>query len=218
MNQEQQLATVKQFTVNKLANDRTGHGMDHINRVVKNAARIAIGEGYDPFLPQVAAYLHDTVDEKIVDSVTAAQNEVKGFLQKIGMTTEHVNTVMETIDNISFAHTLEGHQIQLSKTAQIVRDADWLDAIGAIGITRAIYYGGAHGEVIYDPKIKPRKKMSKQEYRNLDDETIINHFDEKLLGLKDKLFTPIARAIAEYRQQVMLDFLHEFHQEWDAKA
>lgn len=120
MNQEQQLATVKQFTVNKLANDRTGHGMDHINRVVKNAARIAIGEGYDPFLPQVAAYLHDTVDEKIVDSVTAAQNEVKGFLQKIGMTTEHVNTVMETIDNISFAHTLEGHQIQLSKTAQIV--------------------------------------------------------------------------------------------------
>ena len=35
MNQEQQLAAVKQFTVNKLANDRTGHGMDHINRVVK---------------------------------------------------------------------------------------------------------------------------------------------------------------------------------------
>ena len=60
MNQEQQLAAVKQFTVNKLANDRTGHGMDHINRVVKNAARIAAGEDYDPFLPQVAAYLHDT--------------------------------------------------------------------------------------------------------------------------------------------------------------
>lgn len=218
MNQEQQLMAVKQFTVNKLANDRTGHGMDHINRVVKNAARIATGESYDPFLPQVAAYLHDTVDEKIVDSVTAAQNEVKEFLQGIGMATDQVNTVMETIENISFAHTLEGHQIQLSKTAQIVRDADWLDAIGAIGITRAIYYGGAHREVIYDPKIKPRKKMNKQEYRNLDDETIINHFDEKLLGLKDKLFTPTARVIAEHRQQVMLDFLHEFHQEWDAKA
>ena len=87
-----------------------------------------------------------------------------------------------------------------------------------LGQLESIYYGGAHGEVIYDPKIKPRKKMSKQEYRNLDDETIINHFDEKLLGLKDKLFTPTARAIAEYRQQVMLDFLHEFHQEWDAKA
>ncbi len=52
MNQEQQLAAVKQFTVNKLANDRTGHGMDHINRVVKNAARIAAGEITIPSSPK----------------------------------------------------------------------------------------------------------------------------------------------------------------------
>lgn len=218
MNQEQQLMAVKQFTTNKLANDRTGHGMDHINRVVKNATRIANGEGIEPFLVQVAAYLHDTVDEKLVDNVNDTQDEVKAFLTKIGLTSEQVNTVMGTIDNISFAHTLETHQLQLSRTAQIVRDADWLDAIGAIGIIRAIYYGGAHGEVIYDPKIKPRKKLNKQEYRNLENETIINHFDEKLLGLKDQLFTPTARVIAEHRQQVMLDFLREFHQEWDANA
>ncbi|WP_251575451.1 HD domain-containing protein [Limosilactobacillus agrestimuris] len=218
MNQEQQLMAVKQFTIKKLVGDRTGHGMDHINRVVKNAARIANGEDYDPFLPQIAAYLHDTVDEKIVNSVEKAQDEVQSFLRQIELTDEQVSTVMETIKNISFAHTLEKQQISLSATAQIVRDADWLDAIGAIGITRAIYYGGAHGEVIYDPKIKPRKKMNKQEYRNLDDETIINHFDEKLLGLKDKLFTPTAKKIAEHRQQVMLDFLDEFHQEWNAEA
>lgn len=218
MNQEQQLMAVKQFSIKKLARDRTGHGMDHINRVVKNATRIANGEDYDPFLPQVAAYLHDTVDEKIVNSVEKAQDEVQSFLRQIELTDEQVSTVMETIKNISFAHTLEKQQISLSVTAQIVRDADWLDAIGAIGITRAIYYGGAHGEVIYDPKIKPRKKMNKQEYRNLDDETIINHFDEKLLGLKDKLFTPTAKEIAEHRQQVMLDFLDEFHQEWNAEA
>ncbi|MBB1063328.1 HD domain-containing protein [Limosilactobacillus fastidiosus] len=218
MNQEQQLMAIKQFTIEKLAGDRTGHGMNHINRVVKNAARIANGEGHDPFLPEVAAYLHDTVDEKIVNSVEEAQAEVQSFLRQIGMTDDQIRIVMETIKNISFAHTLEKQQISLSSTAQIVRDADWLDAIGAIGITRAIYYGGAHGEVIYDPKIKPRKKMNKQEYRNLDDETIITHFDEKLLGLKDKLFTPTAKKIAEHRQQVMLDFLNEFHREWDAKS
>lgn len=218
MNQTEQLEAVKNYTIKKLSDDRTGHGMDHINRVVKNASRIAKGEGIDPFLPMVAAYLHDTVDEKIVDNVQSAQAAVRKFLQQSSFNDEEINIVMGTIKNISFAHTLENNHLELSKTAQIVRDADWLDAIGAIGITRAIYYGGAHSEVIYDPKVKPRKHMDKEEYRNLSDETIINHFYEKLLGLKDKLFTSTAKKIADHRQQVMFDFLDEFHQEWEAKA
>lgn len=218
MKKQEQLIAVKQFTATKLASDRTGHGMDHINRVVRNAAQIAKGEEIDPFLPQIAAYLHDTIDEKLVNDVAAAQQEVTDFLQQIELSTLQIETIMETISNISFAHTLENHHLHLSPVAQIVRDADWLDAIGAIGITRAIYYGGAHAEKIYDPRIKPRTKMDKQEYRNLADKTIINHFDEKLLGLKELLFTPTAKQIAEHRQQVMLNFLQEFHDEWDGKA
>ena len=34
-----------------------------------------------------------------------------------------------------------------------------------------------HHEKIYDPAIKPRHNMSREEYRNLANETIINHFD-----------------------------------------
>ena len=70
---------------------------------------------------------------------------------------------------------------------------------------------------IYDPAIKPRHNMSREEYRNLANETIINHFDEKLLHLKDMMNTETAKKIANHRQQVMLDFLDEFHAEWDAK-
>ena len=58
--------------------------------------------------------------------------------------------------------------------------------------------------------------MTKEEYRNLDDETIINHFYEKLLNLKDMLNTQTAKNIAEHRQQVMLDFLDEFKNEWNS--
>lgn len=60
--------------------------------------------------------------------------------------------------------------------------------------------------------------MTREEYRNLDDETIINHFYEKLLKLKDMLNTPTAKKIAEHRQQVMLDFLTEFKNEWNSLA
>ena len=58
--------------------------------------------------------------------------------------------------------------------------------------------------------------MTREEYRNLDDETIINHFYEKLLKLKDMLNTQTAKNIAEHRQQVMLDFLDEFKNEWNS--
>ena len=217
MKQEEQIVAVKKYTIAKLGQDEAGHGMDHINRVVQMARRLAAGEGVDPFLQVVSAYIHDTIDEKLVTSIPAAEQELRDYLVTHGFTIEQVTTIMDTISNISFAHTLDGEPIRLSIVGKIVRDADWLDAIGALGITRAIYYGGGHHEKIYDPAVKPRQNMSRKEYRNLADETIINHFYEKILKLKDMLQTTTARQIAEHRQQVMLDFLAEFKAEWQAK-
>ena len=165
----------------------------------------------------MAAYLQDTIDEKLVDNVEAAKQELVDYLKQNDFSDEQVKIIMDVINNISFAHTLDKEEVKLSIIGQIVRDADWLDAIGTIGITRAIYYGGGHHEKIYDPAIKPRHNMSREEYRNLANETIINHFDEKLLHLKDMMNTETAKKIANHRQQVMLDFLDEFHAEWDAK-
>ncbi|MBD5806703.1 HD domain-containing protein [Limosilactobacillus walteri] len=217
MKRADQLAAVKKYALSKLSHDKTGHGMDHINRVVRMSKRLAIGENVDPFLPIVAAYLHDTIDEKLVTNVSTAKQELVAYLQENKFNADQINNIMNVINNISFAHTLDGEQIKLSIVGQIVRDADWLDAIGAIGITRAIYYGGGHHEKIYDPAIKPRHNMSREEYRNLANETIINHFDEKLLHLKDMMNTTTAKKIATHRQQVMLNYLDEFHAEWNAE-
>lgn len=217
MKQTEQLTAIKTYTIQKLSQDKTGHGLDHVDRVVKMSKRLAIGENVDPFLPVVAAYLHDTIDEKLVEDVEAAKQELVDYLKENDFSDKQVNIIMEVITNISFAHTLDEENVKLSIIGQIVRDADWLDAIGAIGITRAIYYGGAHHEKIYDPAIKPRHNMSRAEYRNLANETIINHFDEKLLHLSDMMQTATAKEIAAHRQQVMLDYLNEFHAEWNAK-
>ena len=44
MKQAEQLTAIKEYTIQKLGQDKTGHGMDHINRVVKMSKRLAMGE------------------------------------------------------------------------------------------------------------------------------------------------------------------------------
>ena len=217
MDSQAQLTAIAKFAKQKLGQDKSGHGFDHLSRVVKMAHRIATAMDQDPFVPVVAAYLHDTIDDKLVDNVDAAKKEVATFLTGLGLTADQVELIMSIISQISFASTLDGNRPALPLAGQIVQDADWLDAIGAIGITRAIYYGGKHHQVIYDPAMPPRENLTKDEYRNLDHETIINHFHEKLLKLAGMLNTPVAKEIAAHRQQVMLDFLAEFDAEWQAQ-
>jgi len=217
MNNEQQLEKIAQYSHAHMTQDRTGHGFDHIRRVVAMARKLSAKENADLLVTLASAYLHDVIDDKLVDDPKTALDGLKTFLSEVEVSAPQIEQILFIIQNMSFAHTLDNKPIQLPLEGQIVQDSDWLDAIGAIGVTRAIYFGGHHSEKIYDPRIKPRESMTKEEYRNLQNETIINHFYEKLLKIKDKLNTPSAKKIAENRQRFMLDFLTEFHAEWDAK-
>lgn len=217
MNNEQRLEKIAQYSHAHMTQDRTGHGYDHIRRVVAMARKLSAKENADLLVTLASAYLHDVIDDKLVDDPKTALDGLKTFLSEVEVSAPQIEQILFIIQNMSFAHTLDNKPVQLPLEGQIVQDSDWLDAIGAIGVTRAIYFGGHHSEKIYDPRIKPRESMTKEEYRNLQNETIINHFYEKLLKIKDKLNTPSAKKIAENRQRFMLDFLTEFQAEWDAK-
>ncbi|WP_125566972.1 HD domain-containing protein [Companilactobacillus insicii] len=214
MDIKEQIKKIRDFSYKKMITDRTGHNFDHIERVVKMATRLSKEEKTDELITLGAAYLHDVADDKLVNDPNKLESEIKQFLKSIELEDNQIDEIIYITHNLSFSKSLSQNPPKLSLAGQVVQDADRLDAIGAIGITRAIYYGGANAETIYDPAIKPREQMNKSEYRNLDNETIINHFYEKLLKLTSMMNTPTAKEIALHRQQFMYEFLNEFKSEW----
>lgn len=212
-----QLEMINRYMQNALAKDNTGHSVDHINRVLALANKILAHEkNADTFVVRAAALLHDVYDDKLYDSqedILAAKNNMISFLLSIGVHPEMIEEITYIIDNMSWSKSLEGAQA-LNINGKIVQDADRLEAMGAIAITRAITYGAVKNRVLYDPEIQPHSPQNKTDYRN-QKSTTINHFYEKLLVIQDKLNTDTARKISENRQQFMLSFLAQFKAEWE---
>ncbi|WP_180955689.1 HD domain-containing protein [Bacillus sp. V33-4] len=206
----------EQFVKESLKNDVTGHDWHHIDRVRKNALNIADREQRgELFVIEMAALLHDIADEKLNVSSEAGKIKLLAFIDTLNLGKAIKEHILDIIFSISFKGG--NNQELASIEAEIVQDADRLDAIGAIGIARTFAYGGSKGQPIYDPHIQTREKMTVEEYRN-GKTSSIHHFYEKLLKLKDRLNTDAAKQLAESRHEFMEQFLKEFHSEWNGEA
>ncbi|HAJ69922.1 MAG: HD domain-containing protein [Alkalibacterium sp.] len=204
----------KQMVRSKLLNEGSGHDWYHIERVWKTALNLAEKEKANRFIVELAALLHDLIDDKIVSNKNEAVKEVLYWLEGAGVSSSDSEKILEIIENISFKggnnkrlHTIE---------AQVVQDADRLDAIGAIGIARCFAYAGSKGTPIFDPEVSVRETMTEEEYRK-GKSSAVHHFYEKLFKLKDLMNTKAAREVAEERHKFMEDYLTQFFNEWEGQ-
>jgi uncharacterized protein len=157
--------------------------------------------------------LHDVDDIKLSPTTYSVKKNAVDFMKQNKLSDEIINSVCKIIEEVSFAGT--DSVVPSSIEGKCVQDADRLDAIGAVGIARAFAYGGNKGRKMYDPDIKPMTNMNKEQYRQNDNSTTINHFYEKLLLLKDMMNTETAKKIAERRHAFMQTYLDEFLAEWN---
>lgn len=203
-----------EFVKKELEFAEGGHDWWHIYRVWKNAKTIAQKENANLLIVELAALLHDIADSKFNNGDEEIGPEKAGeFLIEIGLNNEITNNVVSIIKNVSYKGGKEKNTFT-SIELDIVRDADRLDAIGAIGIARAFNYGGFKNRAIYNPEIKPNLNMTKEEYKNSSAPTI-NHFYEKLLLLKDGFVTATAKEIASNRHKFMEQYLEQFYSEFE---
>ncbi len=214
MNKSEILNNTVEIVKQKLKDAEAGHDWFHIERVWKNAKKIAQTENCDIFIVEIAALLHDIADSKFNDGNEEIGPETaKNILESLNLDEETIDNIVQIIRNISFKG---GHKYSdfNSVELQIVQDADRLDAIGAIGIARAFNYGGFKNRTLYDPEIKPDLNMTKEAYKKSAAPTI-NHFYEKLLLLKDLMNTESGKKLAEERHLFMEQFLDQFYKEWN---
>ncbi|MCC5893926.1 MAG: HD domain-containing protein [Alkalibacterium sp.] len=213
MNKEVIVADTKEMVRTKLKNEGTGHDWYHIERVWKTASKLAEKEQANSYIVELAALLHDLIDDKLVTSKDKAIEEVEYWLEGAGVSSKDTERIMDIIQTISYKGG-NGRRLA-SLEAQIVQDADRLDAIGAIGIARCFAYAGSKGDLLFDPELSVRDEMTEQEYRE-GPSSAIHHFYEKLLKLKELMNTEAAKEIAEERHSFMEEYLMTFFEEWEA--
>lgn len=215
---KEQLEQIIAFAKERLQDDRTGHDFAHAQRVARLAESILKDEDKifcDKTIILTSAYLHDTIDDKVVPDPEKALQEVEDFLYSLGLQEKQIQEILYIITHLSFSQEIEHGKANLSLEGQIVQDADRLDALGAIGILRTAYFGGSHGDVMYDETVEPVTYTSKKDYRK--GSTVINHFYEKLFVLADGMNTEFGRKEALRRKEFMESFLEKFYQEWHGK-
>lgn len=205
-----ELGIIEAFVRQRMAQDKTGHDIQHLERVVANAKRLMAAES-QPIKTSIvlaAAWLHDVIDDKVTSNPAQARREVAELLIQAGATLPERDAILEIMDRQSFSKNLQERQ-SLSLEGQVVQDADRLDALGAIGIARTFYYGGSRGYDLYND-LPPRdlSQLSQEDYRQ--NQSSLAHFDEKLLKLADLMNTASGRAIAQDRTAFMRQYLAQF--------
>lgn len=207
------MENIEKFAIERMGNDSSGHDYFHALRVRNNALKLAKAEGNcDLDVVIAAALLHDVPDPKLCKDIKQATDDCVKVMLENGLTKEQCDHVIHIISHLSFKgasistdmDTIEG---------KVVQDADRLDAIGAIGVARCFAFGGSHNRVLWNPDEAPASYKTESEYRNTKSSTL-NHFDEKLLLLKDLMQTESGKKVAQKRHDYIAEFKNRFIDEW----
>lgn len=187
------------------------HDWFHVQRVRGLARKLLEHEAGDAERVDLLALLHDVCDRKLGErAMTGAA--LRERFEALGVDEPMITRVFADLEKFGFPGA-GAQERPLSREGEIVRDADRLDALGAIGIARTFAYAGSIGQALHDPALPARLHASTAEYRNAKT-TALNHFEEKLMLLPERMHTATAQAIARERVAVLVEFRARFLAEW----
>lgn len=185
------------------------HGFDHVLRVLRTAERIGKQLGANLEILRAAALLHDAAGANPGEAGDRGEHEQvsAAFARKILTEKGWHQEAIEAVVHCVKAHRFRKQQPPQTLEAKILFDADKLDVLGAFGIARTIGYALQAGQPIY---AKPSRKFLETGKREADEPHSAYHeYLYKLQHVKDRLYTDLARELAQSRHELLCTFFDQ---------
>jgi uncharacterized protein len=216
MSEAEIIEKTRAFIEQKFKGEDSGHDYWHMYRVWELSKHIGKNEkDANMLVVQLAALLHDIADHKFHDDdMEIGKKKAREWLEKIDVDEKIIQQVEYIVRYVSFKASKVGLRMPLE--GQIVYDADKLDALGAVGIARLFTMSGHLGRPLYIPNPPPENELDENSKKW--GISSIQHFYDKLLLLKDNMFTKTGKQMAEHRHKYIEDYLEEFYAEWEGKV
>ncbi|NVM16434.1 MAG: HD domain-containing protein [Candidatus Lokiarchaeota archaeon] len=189
------ISKIKEFAIKNSENNDI-HGFDHVERVFRLSNFIGEKINANLKILKIASLLHDIgrIQEK-KDKQNRNHAHISAELAKEFLASNQNDLTQNEIEKITHciqAHSYSNNLVPESLEAKILSDADKLDALGAIGLYRTI------GLTIL---------------RNGGLDDVIEHLENKILKLKNRLFLDISKEIASSREKIIINFYNKIKEQ-----
>lgn len=202
----------REFVAYFLEGEPSSHDMSHINRVEALCLEIQKEEGGNPLILHLAALLHDVgvikEHEEGGDHALYSAEIASEFLGKTGLEKEIIEAVIDCI----LTHRFSGEKRPETIEARILQDADRLDALGAVGIFRAVFSMGALRMLKHTTGID-KGSSKKTVYVEDPIEGFNEYMQYKPFTIPEKLNTNASKRIAAERLKIMHLYLEALNLE-----
>ncbi|HEX6075036.1 MAG TPA: HD domain-containing protein [Micromonosporaceae bacterium] len=185
------------------------HDLGHAVRVATMAEHIATEERASVDHTVLAALFHD-VGHGAARTAGSDDHEIRSAKIAEGILTEEMpsQAVSDIVDAIS-GRRFSKRRLHRTPTGAVLDDADNLDALGLIGVSRVYLWIGEHGWTNAHPRSWDTSEIAG---RNMH--ALRRHFEEKLGLLTESMHTATGRRIARARHRMMLNFMEDLASEY----
>ncbi|MDD5649879.1 MAG: HD domain-containing protein [Candidatus Nanoarchaeia archaeon] len=190
----------------------SAHDLSHVIRVENNVIKLKEGIKLDEDVLFISTWFHDSgryeeLQTGIGHEIISARI-VEEELPKIqNFPIDKIPKIVYCIKSHRYTSNLKPNLLE----AQILQDADRLDALGAIGLARLFAHDNKRK--LYhekDPFYELQRELEKNKYT-------LDQYFKKMRKIKDTLNTDRAKKIATIRIRFMNLFLEQFKKEIEGK-
>ena len=195
INQQKIIKQTEYFAKNFMKYYDWSHDYNHILRVKNIATEIAIQEAFttnDIFEVQLGALLHDINDNKYKIQNETQHGIIRRFYNDKTIDPTTVDNVVDIACNTSLSKELSESMPIVCKKIQCVRDADRLDSLGAIGISRYMKYG-----------------ITKHDH-NLED--IVANMETRTKLLETRITTKTGKEMMQKKIELIRLFIQDYYE------